>query len=118
MRPYSGLILTLKPNTLIYFNFIMENRKIKTASEDLPLKERVRMVLKTSDFGNVKGARIKVTESEDGYIRGLVNSPMFTGVDVASRQVAIRNSLKGKFNKTDRRRILTILTAAPADFSD
>ena len=97
---------------------IMENRKIKTAAKDVPLKERVRMVLKTSAYGNVKGARIKVTESEDGYIRGLVNSPMFTGADVASRQLAIRNSLKGKFTKSDRQRILTILTAAPADFSD
>ena len=97
---------------------IMENKKIKTTPKEIPLKERVRMVLKTSAFGNVKGARIKVTESEDGYIRGLVNSPMFTGVDIATRQVAIRNSLKGKFTRSDRQRILTILTAAPADFSD
>lgn len=96
----------------------MENKKIKTTPKDISLKERVRMVLKTSAFGNVKGARIKVTESEDGYIRGLVNSPMFTGVDIATRQVAIRNSLKGKFTRSDRQRILTILTAAPADFSD
>lgn len=90
----------------------------KIAMEDVSLKERLRMALKSSDFGNVKGARIKIVESEDGYIRGLVRSPKFTGVDVAKRHVAIRQSLKGKFSRSERHRILAILTAAPADCSE
>ena len=83
-----------------------------------PLKDRLRAALKAADFGSVKGARILIRETEDGYIRGLVNSPMFTGVDIDERHVSIRKALKGKFNKADRQRILGVLTAAPADYSD
>jgi len=90
----------------------------RVVTKELSLKDRVRTVLKASDFGNVKGVRIKLVESEDGFVRGLVNSPKFTGLDIATRQKAVRNSLKGKFSKAERQRILTILTAAPADFSE
>lgn len=90
----------------------------KAIEKGLSLKDRVRAVLKSSEFGNAKGTRIKLEESEDGFVRGLINSPKFTGLDIAARQLAIRKSLKGKFSKTERQRILTILTAAPADFSE
>lgn len=88
---------------------------MSTKNTLLSLKNRLRAVLKASDFGAVKGARIRLEETEDGYIRGLIYSPMFTGVDVEARHVAIRASLKGKFNKVDSRRILGFFTGAPAD---
>lgn len=56
--------------------------KMSTKNTLLSLKNRLRAVLKASDFGAVKGARIRLEETEDGYIRGLIYSPMFTGVDV------------------------------------
>ena len=55
---------------------------MSTKNTLLSLKNRLRAVLKASDFGAVKGARIRLEETEDGYIRGLIYSPMFTGVDV------------------------------------
>jgi|GEM_PF-3232288 len=91
---------------------------MKTVLNAVPLKKRLVSALKSSTFGQVKGARIKIVETDDGYLRGLVTSPAFSGMDVPARHVAIRNSLKGKIAKNDRKRILAILTAAPTDVSD
>lgn len=89
-----------------------------TKNATVSLKDRLRAVLKAADFGSVKGARISLRETEDGYIHGRIYSPMFTGVDAEGRHIAIRNALKGKINKTEDRRILTLFTGAPADYSD
>ena len=84
----------------------------------LSLKDRLRAALKAADFGAVKGARIRIKETEDGYLHGRIYSPLFTGVDSTLRHTAIRKAHKGKFNKADNERILTLFTGAPADCSE
>ena len=70
-------------------------KKIQTAKE-LPLGKKIKWVLKNSELGKTKGTRIQINELENGYVSGLIKSPLFTGMSIVKRHSKIQGYLKKK----------------------
>lgn len=91
-------------------------KKIQTAKE-LPLGKKLKWVLKNSELGKTKGTRIQINELENGYVSGLIKSPLFTGMSIVKRHSKIQGYLRKSLSASEREKIIGLLTAAPADLA-
>ncbi len=95
----------------------MPNAK-KIQTENKPtLGKKLKRVLKNSELGKTKGTRIQINELENGYVSGLIKSPLFTGMSIVKRHSKIQGYLRKSLSTSEREKIIGLLTAAPADLA-
>lgn len=95
----------------------MPSAKKSQTAKEVTLGKKLRQVLKNSEIGKMKGTRIRIEELENGYVSGLIKSPLFTGMSIVKRHSKIQGCLRKGLSASEREKIIGLLTAAPADLA-